>query len=142
MPYHLLRSRLGSQQPHLGPSLFMEAVAKAGPGSSEGGIAPSCRRGLAARFWKARATCDQKYGCGHFWKMQCATEPKGRETRSCLFPGEEMKKLGQVQIPSVHSYNKYLSSTYYVPSSVLGAAGIQGQKSQFLRRLHGSEDWQ
>lgn len=54
-----------------------------------------------------------------------------------------MKKLGQVQIPSIHSYNEYVSSTYYVPSSVLGAGDTQGQKSQLLWRLHGSEeDWQ
>lgn len=31
--------------------------------------------------------------------------PRSEKPRSYLFPGEEIKKLGHVHIPSIHSYN-------------------------------------
>lgn len=104
VPYHLLWPELGSQEHHFGYILFIEAGAKALPDSSGGETDFSAERGLVARLW-TRVCGTRSIAVAIFGKYDVPQSPWSEKPRSYLFPGEEMKKLGQIQIPSIHLCN-------------------------------------
>lgn len=102
MPYHLLWPELGSQQHYFGHILFMEIVTKALP-SARGGETDSSS--VSSGKVLEEHVGPQLLLWPFFGKYNVSQSPRSEKPRSYLFPGEEMKKFGQVQIPSIHSCN-------------------------------------